>query len=96
MEVPRRNSIELAEKQNVFGSEIIRLRHEAGLTQRALVAKLQTAGWDVSFETLCKIEKGDRTLTDVEFVFVLRVLRKKWSDVQLPIVKFPGIDRKKK
>jgi hypothetical protein len=94
--VPPRNSIQLAENQNVLGSEIFRLRQDAGFKQRELVTKLQAAGWDVSFETLCKIEKGDRTLTDVEFVFILRVLGKKWSDVQLPKVRFPDLDRKKK
>jgi transcriptional regulator with XRE-family HTH domain len=80
--VPPRNSITLTEKLNIFGAEIARFRTEQGLKQRELMAKLQAAGWDVSSETICKVEQGERTLTDVEFMFILKVLKKDLSDVR--------------
>lgn len=94
--MPPRSSIKLTENHNVLGSEIRRLRLEAGIKQREMVAKLQSAGWDLSFDTLCQIEQGNRTLTDVELFLILRLLKKQWEDVRPPRVKFLELDKKRK
>ena len=42
--------------RNLVGPVIRELREQGGLTQPMLVARLNLAGWDISRETLAKIE----------------------------------------
>jgi hypothetical protein len=64
---------------------------ECGFKQRELVAKLQVGGWNLSAESLCKIEVGDRTLTDVELAFILQTLKRSFSDLHFPKIVFPRL-----
>jgi transcriptional regulator with XRE-family HTH domain len=59
-----------ASTQNLVGPQVRRLRIEAKLSQEALAAKLQLAGWDLSRGGLSKIEAGLRRVNDAE-VWVL-------------------------
>lgn len=59
-------------KQNLVGPQVRRLRMEAGLSQEALAARLQIAGWDLSRGGLSKIEAGLRRVNDAE-VWILAV-----------------------
>jgi len=52
--------------QNLVGPHVRRLRTAAGLSQEALAAKLQVAGWDLSRGGLSKIEAGLRRVNDAE------------------------------
>lgn len=52
--------------QNLIGSQVRRFRTEAGLSQEALAAKLQMAGWDISRGGLSKIEASLRRVNDAE------------------------------
>lgn len=63
-----------ASKQNVVGPQVRRLRMAAGLSQEALVAKLQVAGWDLSRAGLSKIEAGLRRVNDAEAWMLAKVL----------------------
>jgi transcriptional regulator with XRE-family HTH domain len=50
------------------------LRHKRGLTQPLLVAKLNLLGWNISRETLAKIELRIRWIADAELVCLAKSL----------------------
>ncbi|MBI2928373.1 MAG: helix-turn-helix transcriptional regulator [Verrucomicrobia bacterium] len=52
------------------GLQIRKLREQRGLTQPMLVAKVQLPGWDLSRETLAKIESQIRWVADCELVYL--------------------------
>ena len=60
--------------QNVVGPQVRRLRMAVALTQEALAAKLQLAGWDLSRGGLSKIEAGLRRVNDAETWVLAKVL----------------------
>jgi transcriptional regulator with XRE-family HTH domain len=58
----------MATEQNMIGPRLRSLREEEGLTQAEFAARLQIAGWDISRETLAKVESQVRCVTDRELV----------------------------
>jgi transcriptional regulator with XRE-family HTH domain len=60
--------------RNIAGPEIRRLRVQRGLTQQMLVAKCNLLGWNISRETLAKIECQVRWLSDLELLFAAKAL----------------------
>lgn len=60
--------------QNLVGPQIRRLRTDARLSQEALAAKLQVAGWDLSRGGLSKIEAGLRRVNDAELWVLAQTL----------------------
>ena len=52
--------------RNIVGPVVRELREKQGLTQPELAAKLNLAGWDISRETLAKIESQIRWVADFE------------------------------
>ena len=54
--------------RNIVGPVVRELREKQGLTQPELAAKLNLAGWDVSRETLAKIESQIRWVADFEIL----------------------------
>ena len=61
------------EPLNIVGP-VRRLRCERSLSQPALAAKCQLLGWDVSRDTIAKIEGQTRWVGDGELVFLARSL----------------------
>ncbi len=61
-------------QQNIIGSAVRRLRVEKGLTQDAFAARCQLSGWDLSRETLSKIEASLRRVNDAETMMLAKVL----------------------
>jgi transcriptional regulator with XRE-family HTH domain len=59
---------------NLVGPQVRRLRSQHGWTQGALAAKLQVEGWDVSRESLAKLEAQFRRVPDCELLFLAKVL----------------------
>ena len=59
---------------NLVGPNVRELRVLKGLTQEALTAKLQVEGWDVSRESLAKLESQFRRVPDCELLFLAKVL----------------------
>ena len=70
-----------ASKQNLVGTQIRRLRMAAGLSQEALAAKLQLAGWDISRAGLSKIESRLRRVNDAEAYLLAKVLGCALTDI---------------
>ncbi len=53
-----------------MGPEIRKLRKQRGWSQPVLVAKLNLFGWEISRETLAKIENQIRWVADIELVSI--------------------------
>ena len=60
--------------RNVVGPQIRRLRSQQGITQQAFAERCQRMGWDLSRDTLAKIEAQMRWLADFELVFIAEAL----------------------
>ena len=62
---------------NIVGHRmrIARAMKKPPMSQKDLLAKLQTEGVDISQSTLSKIENGDRHVTDIELKTIAKVLK---------------------
>jgi len=70
--------------QNLVGPVVRKLRAEAGLSQEALAARLQVAGWDLSRAGLSKIEARLRRVNDAELLVLSQVLKRGVADLFPP------------
>lgn len=61
--------------QNLVGWQVRRLRRQQRMTQPALAARCQLLGYDLSRESLAKIEARIRSVTDAEVVLLARALQ---------------------
>ncbi|MGB7769915.1 MAG: helix-turn-helix transcriptional regulator [Verrucomicrobiia bacterium] len=59
---------------NLIGTQVRELRDRKGWTQEDLSAKLQVFGWDVSRESLAKLETRQRRVPDGELFILAKVL----------------------
>lgn len=64
---------------NVIGPQVRRIRYQQGLTQPAFTAKCQLIGWDISRESLAKIESRLRGVSDIEVLKLAGALRVHFS-----------------
>ena len=60
--------------KNIVGATVTRLRLEQGITQKALMAKMQTFGADISYSSLSKLEGQTRSVSDKEVYVLARSL----------------------
>ena len=60
----------MTKPRNIVGPLVRELREKQGLTQAELAAKLNLAGWDLSRETLAKIESQIRWVADFELLYL--------------------------
>jgi transcriptional regulator with XRE-family HTH domain len=60
--------------RNMVGPQLRRIRNERALSQPALAELLQRAGWDISRDTVAKIEDQRRWVSDFEVAFLAEVL----------------------
>lgn len=67
--------------QNIIGPRIRELRRAQGMTQAQLAARCGTLGWDASENTVTKIEKQFRCVSDRELVILVEALRVKMRQV---------------
>jgi DNA-binding XRE family transcriptional regulator len=66
---------------NLVGAQVRKFRTRRSWTQETLAAKLQLAGWDVSRESLAKLEAELRRVPDCELLFLAKVLRVQVMDL---------------
>ena len=68
----------------MIGPTLRSLREAEGLTQAELAGRLQLAGWDISRETLAKVESQVRCVTDRELVRFAEALEVNLSELLKP------------
>ena len=61
--------------KNIVGATVTRLRLEQGITQKALMAKMQTFGADISYSSLSKLEGQTRSVSDKSESFKFVTIR---------------------
>ena len=61
-------------KKNLISQNLIEIRKQKGLSQRALARDLQLAGYDIDKNVITRIETGKRYVTDIELAALCKVL----------------------
>lgn len=61
-------------RNNLCGTRVAYYRRELGKSQRELADALQLSGLDVDKNAIQRIEAGQRFVTDIELVYLSRVL----------------------
>lgn len=61
-------------QNNICGKQIAKYRKEMKKSQRQLADALQLAGLDVDKNAIQRIEAGKRFVTDIELVYIAKVL----------------------
>jgi transcriptional regulator with XRE-family HTH domain len=64
----------MAVPQNIVGPKVRKLRYQKGWTQAMLTARCSRVGWDISENTIAKIEAQIRCVTDREVTFLATAL----------------------
>ena len=63
-----------AQKKNIVGPQVRRLRVAANLSQAALAVACQRIGWDIDRNTIAKIEGQVRWVGDFELLHLAQTL----------------------
>lgn len=58
----------------MVGHQVRKLREEKGWTQGELAVKLQLLGWDMSRESVTRLENQDRRVPDLELFVLAKAL----------------------
>ena len=66
---------------NICGVVIKQRRTEMGKSQRQLADMLQIAGLDIDKNAIQRIEAGKRFVTDIELVYLTKVLQVSYDDL---------------
>ena len=61
--------------RNVIGPQVRKLRYRRRWSQITFATKLQHCGWNVSRETVAKIESRRRMVLDVQVLYLAEVLQ---------------------
>ena len=71
---------------NICGQQVAHYRKALGKSQRQLADMLQLAGLDVDKNAIQRLEAGKRFVTDIELVYLAKVLHVTFEDLlgQLP------------
>lgn len=79
----------MSNPRNFVGPQVRRLRNQQGLTQPMLAARCRRWGWDLSRETLAKIETQLRWVSDFELLCLAKALHVVPDDLWPPKEKIP-------
>jgi transcriptional regulator with XRE-family HTH domain len=61
--------------RNVVGQMVARIRRDQKLTQEDFAGRLAVVGWDISRDSIKRIESGEREVTDIDLLRLARGLR---------------------
>ena len=64
---------------NVVGPQVRKFRMQRGWSQPKMVTRCQLSGWDLSRESLAKIESRLRSVTDLEILKLGKILEVHFS-----------------
>ena len=68
-------------RNNICGTQVARLHKQAGKSQRELADALQLAGLDLDKNAIQRMEAGKRFITDIELVYLAKVLNVSYEDL---------------
>ncbi len=68
-------------KNNLCGGNIAKYRCQMNISQRELADRLQIIGLDVDKNAIQRMESGQRFITDIELVYLCKVLSKNLDDL---------------
>lgn len=68
-------------RNNVCGENVAKFRKEKHISLRELADLLQLAGLDVDKNAIQRIESGQRFVTDIELIYLAKVLEKTYIDL---------------
>lgn len=68
-------------KMNVVGPQVRKFRMQRGWSQPKMVTRCQLSGWDLSRESLAKIESRLRSVTDLEILKLCKILEVHFSSL---------------
>jgi transcriptional regulator with XRE-family HTH domain len=74
----------MANRQNIVGPQVRKVRDQQNMTQEALAARCGVLGWDLSRGTLSKIEAQLRCVTDTELRVLADALKVSLDDLYPP------------
>ncbi len=70
---------------NVVGPQIRRLRYQQGCSQADLMVKIQLKGWDISRQSLAKIESKLHKVSDTELLYFADVFKVPLAELYPPV-----------
>ncbi len=70
-------------RNNICGKNIAKYRTEMKISQRELADRLQILGLDVDKNAIQRMESGQRFITDIELVYLSKVLCKTFDELIL-------------
>ncbi len=59
--------------KNIIGAKVTQLRKERHMTQKQLMAQLQTKGVDINYSSLSKLEGQTRSVSDRELAALAQI-----------------------
>lgn len=68
-------------KNNICGKNINKYRKLLGISQRELADRLQLLGMDIDKNAIQRMESGQRFITDIEIIFLAKVLDKSYAEL---------------
>lgn len=77
---------------NLVGPRVRLLRLSKEWSQVVLASKLQLAGWDVSRESIAKLESQFRRVPDCELLFLAKVFGVELPDLFPPRINLRALD----
>ena len=68
-------------RNNICGKSIAIFRKELCISQRELADRLKSGGLDIDKNAVQRIESGQRFVTDIELIFISKVLNVTINDL---------------
>ena len=68
-------------RNNICGTVVAKLRKELHISQRELADRLKSGGLDIDKNAVQRIESGQRFVTDIELIFISKVLNVSINDL---------------